>query len=213
MSDSVANDVATTTRRRRVLTELKRHAPFTSLGALTGVGVMVALVLLRIPHETSALVFDVLHPMHVLFSAVVTAALYRRYKRNLLFTVIIGYVGSVGIGTLSDIVLPYLGGRLMGAHMHLHIGFIEHWWLVNPLALAGVGLALWRPWTKLPHTGHMFLSTWASLFYLTAHGEAEWLPLLPVIFVVLFVAVWLPCCLSDIIFPLLFVGKAGEEHH
>jgi len=213
MSDSVANDVATTTRRRRVLTELKRHAPFTSLGALTGVGVMVALVLLRIPHETSALVFDVLHPMHVLFSAVVTAALYRRYKRNLLFTVIIGYVGSVGIGTLSDIVLPYLGGRLMGAHMHLHIGFIEHWWLVNPLALAGVGLALWRPWTKLPHTGHMFLSTWASLFYLTAHGEAEWLPLLPVIFVVLFVAVWLPCCLSDIIFPLLFVGKVDEGHH
>jgi hypothetical protein len=197
-----------------VAKELKRHAPFTAVGALTGIALMALVVVCRVPHEVSEWAFDVLHPGHVFFSAVVTAALYRRYKRNLLLTAIIGYVGSVGIGTLSDIVLPYLGGRLVGAEMHhMHIGFIEHWYVVNPLALAGVVWALWRPSTKLPHSAHMFLSTWASLFYLTAHGEANWLPLLPVIFVVLFVAVWLPCCLSDIVFPLLFVGDAAAGEH
>jgi len=51
------------------------------------------------------------------------------------------------------------------------------------------------------------LSTWASLFYFAAFATAEWLPLLPVIFVFLFIAVLLPCCLSDIVFPLLFVRK------
>jgi len=200
-----------------IVKELRRHAPFTALGALTGIAVMVLVVVGRVPHGVSEWAFDVLHPAHVLFSAVVTAALYRRYKRNVWVAVIIGYVGSVGIGTLSDIVLPYLGGRLVGAEMHhIHIGFIEHWYVVNPLALAGVAWALWRPTTKLPHSAHMLLSTWASLFYLTAHGEADWLPLLPVIFVVLFVAVWLPCCLSDIVFPLLFVGgepAADHAHH
>jgi len=202
-------------KRSIVVAELKRHAPFTAVGALSGIVILAIVLACRVPHETSELLFDVLHPAHVMLSAVVTAALYRRYKRGLLLTVVVGYVGSVGIGTLSDIILPYLGGLTVGAQMHFHVGFIEHWWLVNPLALVGVGIAIWRPWTKLPHSGHVFLSTWASLFYLTGHGEANWLPLLPAVFVVLFLAVWVPCCLSDIVFPLLFVGGAveGEDDH
>jgi hypothetical protein len=45
-----------------------------------------------------------------------------------------------------------------------------------------------------------------------ALGETvEWIQLLP-IFVYLFLAVWLPCCLSDIIFPLLFTkGKVPVD--
>jgi hypothetical protein len=202
------------TGRGIVACELKAHAPFTALGALTGVGLMALVAVSHLPHDTSEHVFHVMHPLHVLFSAIVTAGLYWRYKRRLVPSILIGYVGSIGIGTLSDILLPHLGGILVGAEMHaVHIGFIDHWYIVNPLALAGVGVALWRPHTKLPHMGHVLLSTWASMFYLTAHGEAVWLPLLPAIFAVLFVAVWVPCCLSDIVFPLLFAGRraAAEE--
>jgi hypothetical protein len=41
----------------------------------------------------------------------------------------------------------------------------------------------------------------------------EWLLVLP-IFAFLFLAVWVPCCLSDIAFPLLFSreGVHPEEH-
>ena len=199
-----------------ILKELRSHAPFTGLGALSGIAIMAIVAVCHVSHDTSEAIFSVMHPAHVLLSAIVTAALHRRYKRNLLLTIAIGYVGSVGIGTLSDIVLPHLGGLLVGAHMdeHMHIGFIEHWYVVNPLALLGVAFGIWRPWTKLPHWGHVFISTWASLFYLTAHGhDTNWLPLLPVVFVVLFLAVWLPCCLSDIVFPLLFVGKQAAAEH
>jgi hypothetical protein len=34
--------------------------------------------------------------------------------------------------------------------------------------------------------------------------------LLPFIFLILFLAVWLPCCLSDIVYPLLFLRKEPE---
>jgi hypothetical protein len=54
------------------------------------------------------------------------------------------------------------------------------------------------------------LSTWASLFYFTAFGTAAWLPLLPLILVFLFISVWIPCCLSDIVFPLLFVRQVAS---
>ncbi|MEE9583677.1 MAG: hypothetical protein V3W01_03340, partial [Dehalococcoidales bacterium] len=69
-----------------------------------------------------------------------------------------------------------------------------------------------RPATKFPHFGHVLLSTWASLFYFTAFGVAEWIPLLPFIFLFLFFAVWLPCCVSDIVFPLLFTRKRLSPH-
>ena len=33
------------------------------------------------------------------------------------------------------------------------------------------------------------------------------------IFVFLFLAVWVPCCVSDIIFPLLFVNGGRKHEH
>jgi hypothetical protein len=32
------------------------------------------------------------------------------------------------------------------------------------------------------------------------------------IFLFLFLAVWIPCCLSDIVFPLLFVKPRRQRH-
>ncbi|MDH4292186.1 MAG: hypothetical protein OEV56_06220, partial [Dehalococcoidia bacterium] len=58
--------------------------------------------------------------------------------------------------------------------------------------------------------GHVLLSTWASLFYFTAFGIADWIHLLPYVFLLLFLSVWIPCCTSDIIYPLLFVRKKPE---
>ena len=205
---------------RRILQELKAHAPFTLLGSLTGVVVMVIVVLTKLPPARLEPVFEGFHTGHVLLSAIVTAGLYRRYRTNIAACVLIGFVGSVGIATLSDIIFPHHGGALLleltGEHhgMHdLHLPFIDEWWLINPAALIGVGIGIAWPKTKVPHAGHVLLSTWASLFYLVVHSQAEvsWLPRLPLVLVVLFIAVWLPCCVSDIVFPLLFVGKQARE--
>jgi hypothetical protein len=189
--------------------ELKRHAPFTALGALTGIVIMVIVVHSELSPGTSYTAFHILHPAHILLSSMATTAMYRRYKSNLWAAVLIGFVGSVGICSLSDIVFPYLGGRLLGASISLHICFIEHPQIIVPVAFAGIIIGLLRLWTRVPHMGHVLLSTYASLFYLTAYGVANWGPLLPFVFLLLFMSVWIPCCLSDIVFPLLFVGKAG----
>ena len=211
----------------RVLRELKAHAPFTLIGSLTGILLMLVIVLTKFPPDRLEPAFEGFHALHVLLSAIVTAGLYRRYRSNIVACVLIGFVGSVGIATLSDIVFPHHGGALLlavtgehhGMH-HMHLAFIDQWWLINPVALIGIGIGMAWPKTKVPHAGHVLLSTWASLFYLIANSEAavNWLPRLPLVAVVLFVAVWVPCCFSDIVFPLLFVGrKCGEEcdhaHH
>ena len=204
---------------KQISKELKIHTPFTVFGALTGIVIM--LFSSKIPAKLSYDIFYILHPIHVVLSALVTASMYElhtcqritkkciRGKCNLWILILIGYVGSVGIATISDSIIPYFGEVMLGLpNRGMHIGFIEKWWLINPLAILGVAIAYFRPSTKFPHLGHVLLSTWASLFHIimAISGSLSWFTY-AIIFIFLFIAVWLPCCLSDIAFPLLFVKK------
>jgi hypothetical protein len=206
---------------KRIIEELKHHAPFTVFGALTGIIIMIFFQ--KLPYNSAYKIFYTLHPLHVILSALVTASIYRLHtcgpgphikgKCNLWLLFIIGYTGSVGIATLSDSVIPYLGEILLNMpHRHAHIGFIEEWWLVNPLAVIGIAIAYRFPATKFPHAGHVLVSTWASLFHIImAIGASLTLLSYVGIFVFLFLAVWVPCCVSDIIFPLLFVKTPKKQ--
>ena len=204
---------------RRIATELRDHAPFTAAGAITGIIFMVIISsgnFLSLVSQVSYTIFYILHPAHVILSALVTTALYKKYSSGKLWAVIlVGYFGSIGIATISDSIIPYLGETLMVLpYREIHIGFIEEWWIVNPAALLGIIIGYLRETTKFPHYGHVLISTWASLFHIImALGEAaNWITLL-IIFLFLFLAVWIPCCLSDIVFPLLFAGKRLPPQH
>jgi len=200
---------------KEIIRELKEHAPFTVLGALTGIAIMF--LFRQIPSGVANNVFYTLHPMHVILSAFATASMYKLHKCGLLkgkckllILLAIGYFGSVGIATISDSVIPFAGEVLLDLpNREIHLGFIEKWWLVNPLAIVGVIFAYFKPETKFPHMGHVLLSTWASLFHIIMSLGAVvlWFQYL-YIFLFLFLAVWIPCCVSDIVFPLLFVKES-----
>ena len=202
---------------KRIINELKHHAPFTMLGA--GTGILLMIICRKLPENISFNIFYIFHPLHVVLSAIVTASMYEIHKQgksnsgfNLLALLLIGYIGSVGIATLSDSLIPYLGEVLLNMpNRHMHIGFIEKWWIVNPLALLGIVIAYFRPSTKLPHSGHVLLSTWASLFHILMAASSK-LSIFSYffVFVFLFLAVWLPCCISDVVFPLLFVRERPQ---
>ena len=245
-----------------LLSELKHHAPFTLLGAATGIVCM--LLFKNAGNEVNHRLFLVFHPAHVVLSAIVTASLFKLYDKrsSLLKIVVIGYLGAIGVATISDCILPFFGETILGvavpthgalhshedgqepedAHGHghshshgdphetgttaqhgglrdrLHLGFIEDWYIVNPAALLGILIAYFRPRTKFPHAGHVLISTWASSFHVLMNTHRELTPImLAVVFLVLFIAVWLPCCVSDIVFPMLFVKSAplcthGQPH-
>lgn len=217
---------------KHILTELRSHVPFTVFGA--SVGVIFMLIFRNIGRDTSYTLFSFFHPAHVVLSAMVTASLFslHKEKKNFLLILVVGYVGSIGIATFSDSVIPHIGEGIIGlrvsAHSQLHgqvdqnvesspdhqdddeagmyLGFIEDWYIINPAALLGVLIAYLLPRTKLPHAGHVLISTWASLSHILMNINSEINVMIVFgIFVILFVAVWLPCCISDIIFPLLFV--------
>ncbi len=203
---------------KQIIRELRNHAPFTIFGALTGIIIMV--FCWRLPFKVSYNIFYTLHPIHVFLSALVTTSMYKLYKgehvkgkRGFWTLIIIGYVGSIGIATISDSVIPYLGENMLGLpDRGIHLGFIEEWWLVNPMAILGIAVAYFKPSTKFPHAGHVLLSTWASLFHIImALGGVLSLFFYVVIFFFLFISVWVPCCISDIVFPLLFVKPKRDS--
>jgi len=202
---------------RRIASELKHHAPFTALGAVTGIIFIVIIVFLNVlshVSQVSQTVFYILHPAHVVLSALVTTAIYKKHGNGKIWAIIlVGYLGSIGIATISDSLIPYAGEMLLGLpNRGMHIGFIEEWWKVNPAAFLGIALGYWRPITKFPHSGHVLISTWASLFHIimALGGVVSWVTLLG-IFLFLFLAVWLPCCTSDIVFPLLFTRSGNQR--
>jgi len=203
---------------KNIYQELRNHISFTIFGAFTGIVLM--LLFKDISYDAAHRLFFVFHPLHVLLSALVTTSLYRLHTCskesgkicNLPLLLVIGFVGSVGIATLSDSIMPYLGEVLLDMpHRHHHIGFLEQWQLITGVAIVGIIIAYFNPTTKFPHAGHVLISTWASLFHiLMAKGETiGWFVCLG-IFIFLFFAVWLPCCVSDIVFPLLFTKKEQE---
>lgn len=227
-----------------ILRELEGHAPFTLFGAFTGV--LCMLLFKNLGPETNHRLFQVFHPAHVVLSAIVTASLFALYKKKAKFITVlfIGYVGAVGIATISDCVLPFFGESILGVavpthsheqdaepeeeHEHLnthndtynhegpkiHLGFIEDWYIVNPAAIIGVLIAYFLRRTKFSHAGHVLISTWASSFHVLMNTHQELTPMiLTGIFVVLFIAVWLPCCISDIVFPLLFIKSPDDSFH
>ena len=238
-------------RIKHVVVELRHHAPFTMVGALLGLGFM--LFFRGISTASGHTLFAVFHPSHVFLSAMVTASLFKlhRKKASLLLVLVIGYVGSIGIATLSDSVMPFLGERMLGLHvpghheshrdpteaahpheeadegenhMHdhedeepfgIHLGFIEEWYIVNPAALLGILLAFFLPRTRLPHASHVLISTWASSAHVLMNTEDAISGLVAGgLFFVLFFSVWLPCCISDIVFPVLFVeGDEQDQPH
>jgi hypothetical protein len=199
--------------KNKIIKELGEHAPFTLFGALTGIAIMF--IFYKVSFDISHTIFYVLHPLHVLLSALVTASMFKLYskKSNIIKVLLIGYFGSIGIVSISDSIIPYIGEILLNLpNPGIHLGFIEKWWLVNPLAVVGSLIAYFWPTTKIPHSGHVLLSTWASLFHvIMALGGILSFGLSIVILFFLFIAVLLPCCLSDIVFPLLFVPKGKKN--
>jgi len=225
-----------------ILAELKNHAPFTLLGALTGIILM--LLLRNIQNEISRRMFCVFHPAHVVLSAMVTTSLFRLHspRKHLVIMILVGYFGSIGIATLSDILIPHIGAHLFGLdipteaqihqighaqpaqkdtehtaehHLHkIHFGFIEEWYLVNPAAFLGIVIAYFIPRSKFPHAGHILISTWASATYLLMDMEFQIsLASAASVFITLFISVWLPCCFSDIVFPMLFIKQPSCLSH
>jgi len=203
---------------KRIVHELKHHIPFTLFGAATGIIIIFIIMYGNFLSNIASIsedIFFILHPTHVFLSAIATTTIFLKYsKKNILLAIIIGYTGSIGIATISDSIIPYLGEILLGLpNAQAHIGFIEEPIITNIPAFIGISIGYYIGFSKIPHAGHVLISTWASLFHIImALGVKVSIIQTAGIFIFLFLAVWLPCCTSDIIYPLLITNRPNNKN-
>lgn len=206
---------------RHLRRELFSHLPFSIFSTVGGMVVVAVLTFLGEPLYGENLpgafreLFHILHPAHMLFSAAATTAMFWQYERRWVKALVVGLLGSVLLCGASDILIPYASGLILGAEMHPHICIIEHPGLVLPFALVGIAAGflasehIMRA-TFFSHTAHVLVSSAASLLYLVSFGLEHWIDRAGGIFILVVLAVVIPCCFSDIVFPLLAVTREDE---
>ncbi len=167
----------------------------------------------------SHILFHSFHFMHIVFAAAGVMITYLRYSKNLLFGLLIGVLSPAVFCILSDAVLPYLGGRMLGVDMHWHVCFITELHNVLPFLFTGIitGVALSYHgseqqgfYSLFSHFVHILVSSIASTLYLVSHGFTNWYDSIGYVFVFLIIAVVIPCTCSDVLVPMLF-AKAQQN--
>jgi hypothetical protein len=215
-------------RWRFITEEFAHHFPFTLVGsliAMAGAWWFGSQFLNHGPEADfflrSRALFHLFHPLHICLSAIATTSLFWRHERRLWRTILVGSLGTILPCGLSDYVFPYLGGQILGQTMQLHVCLVEHPQLfLSFLVLGMIGgfLAEERLTGShlFSHGAHIFVSSAASLLYLMSFGFTGWMSDVRMVvpaFVTVVLAVWIPCCISDIVVPASTVKLPADHVH
>lgn len=188
---------------KNILNELKEHLPFTATATAIAI-VLTTFLLIKnnlIIHAAS--LFYIFHPLHLFFSAIVSAAIFYKYRKNIFLSLITGIGISILVGSISDVIFPYFGSLLFNIPISFHLPIIEKPAIMLAIALLGSSIGIIAKRTKLPHFLHVFISVFASLLYIFAYSTNFSIWTIFLIFIITILSVVIPCCLSDIVFPIL----------
>jgi len=222
-----------------LVVELREHVPFSVTAVVIGLmlaGVLCVLAsafggeaasLEHAGHDHAGdatmnpygvMFFHLFHPAHMLFSAAATTAMFVRYEKKFIKAMVIGLLGATIVCGLSDIAMPQISLWILGAHVPLHLCIVHHPDIVVPFALVGVLIGVWAAGgvqrsTIMYHSMHVFASTMATIFYMvSALGLVDWIDQIGRLFLFIIPAVVVPCCLSDIVFPMLMARASREKY-
>lgn len=191
-------------KTKHILKELKSHIPYTALSTIIAIFIVVYIQYI-IKKDISENAFHAMHLVHIFASAMVTTVIFYKYSKSPRKGILIGITGAIIIGSLSDILMPFLGGKLFSLNPLFHLPLIEMPILVITTAVLGGLTGVFTKVSKFPHFIHVFLSVFASLFYLLIYSQTFNTTYFVSAFFIVFISVIIPCCVSDIIFPFLFL--------
>ena len=201
------------------LDELSTHWKFTAAAVIIS-GIIIAVLKFTVFPEASPdteHLFEGFFIAHLFFAALTPASLLAKYNRALWLGVIVAILTSSITCTLSDIILPYLGGLALGYHMHFHICIIEEpvtaWSFIVGGALLGFLLSRYvRKLSRFTHGLHILLSSTAAGMYLITYGVSV-ISIKALLFLpILIIAVLVPCVMNDIGVPSYIVQmNAGSK--
>jgi len=192
-------------RIKELFHELKHHLPLTSMATIFAI--ILVLFLNKINFNFSERIFEYSHFAHIILASIVASAMFYKYKANFIFSIFVGVLSSVIIGSVSDVIFPYIGAFIFNLKPEFHLPLIEEPIIIFSFGILGGIFGIFFRITKLPHFFHVGVSVFASLFYLVSYVPKTNLFFVIVAFFLVVISVVLPCCFGDIILPFLLLGE------
>ncbi len=220
-----------------VIGELVHHLPYAIFSVALGLIILSLLDVFGLSHghgeiahgdhhhaaNGAHLLFHSFHFLHIIFAMTGSLIMFSRFSSNLFKGVIVALVSSMFFCTLSDVILPYIAGLMLGVHMNFHLCFYSELHNIIPFFCIGLlnGIVMSKHASSLKtfysvgsHFGHILISSLASLFYLVSEGFSNWYPQMGLLYVFLVIAVVVPCTLADVVVPMFFAKsrKNNEKY-
>lgn len=208
-----------------IIHELMCHLPYAiysvafSLIMLSVYSVFTMSLDPAIVKKGSKALFHSFHFMHIVFAATGTIITFCRFSKNYLRALVVGTLSTIFFCILSDAILPYIGGRILGVDMHFHMCFLTEPQRVIPFLIMGLinGFVMSMHhaskqggYSLTSHASHIAISSLASTFYLISHGFTNWYVSIGNVFILLIIAVVVPCTLADVVVPMT-MARLGKE--
>ena len=192
---------------REIKKEILHHIPFTLSATFLAILIVFGVSWLYGPfsHDNLKSFFEIAHPLHVFVSAITSTAIFYKHRKSILSAIGVGALSAILIGSLSDIIFPYVGGVIFGLKTVFELELIEKPVIIIGVALFGCAIGIATRVSEIPHFLHIGISITASLLYLFAFGSVLTTFGIIASLIIVFFAVLIPCCISDIIFPMLFI--------
>ncbi|MBN2267157.1 MAG: hypothetical protein JW725_02330 [Candidatus Babeliaceae bacterium] len=200
--------------------ELICHVPYAAFSLAVGFIILslinfwasLSLAAPRSLHTSYLVLFHSFHYLHVMIAVTGSVITFFRFSNRLIVGVLVSIISPTFFCVLSDIMLPTLAGNLLGVPMKMHVCFFTPHDTLNVISFMLVGflcgLAIlahgtWlRPIAITSHFLHVLAGACASMFYMVANGLYEWFRVMGPMLFFLFLAVLLPCTMSDLVVPI-----------
>jgi hypothetical protein len=218
------NDMGHKEHKHGLYDEFICHFPYAVFSITLGIIILTFISTFAgraLAHQAYYGLFHTFHYLHIVFAGAGTALTFFQFSRNIMRGLFISIVSPTIFCILSDIIIPYFGGMIVGVPMKLHICFYHELTNIGIFLFVGIAtgfiLSLHQRHTdsssffaRWSHFLHVLLSSLASMFYMVANGFIDWMPHVGLVFVILMVAVLLPCTFSDVVVPISF-ARLGKE--
>ena len=159
--------------------ELLHHFPYAIMSLALGFIVLSFLhicafhnVELKVAAKGARILFHSFHFLHIMFAMSGSLVMFSRFSSNILRGIGISVISSLFFCTLSDVIVPYLSGILLGVNMRFHVCLVSELYNVIPFLIIGLlnGLVMSRHGSHVKgtyvigsHFGHILISALASL--------------------------------------------------
>lgn len=209
--------------KESAISEILCHLPygvFSVAIAFIVVGFLQGFITGHPLHKVSHRLFHCFHFLHIIFATTGAYLGFMRFTNRVLASVGLSLITATIFCTLSDIVLPHIAGLFFGVDMDLHLCLVSEahnvlifWFigLLNATVIVRNDSLADSAFVVVSHFAHILTSALASLFYLVAEGFTTWYDHMGMLFIMLIIAVVIPCTFSDVIVPIV-IGKIGKKY-